>query len=86
MTTVTFELVGRDALVLEDVENLTGPTGTFMYWQVVMRINDVQVRKFLHERVVNTVHVEGEDEIIEAVQQRAGSNSQDFARTLGLEH
>lgn len=84
MTRVTLELVEKDNLVLENVDNLTGPTGTFFYWQVVLQEGDGQVRKFFHERYVNAVHVEGEEQIIEAAQNRVGQ-SQDFARTLGLE-
>lgn len=84
MTQVTIELAGKEPLVLENVDNLTGPTGTFMYWQVVFQNGDKQVRKFLHERAVDTVHVEGEEQIIEAAQARSG-NAQDFAKTLGLE-
>lgn len=84
MTQVIIELVDKDPLVLEQVDNLTGPTGTFMYWQIVFQNGDKQVRKFLHERAVDSVHVEGEEQIIEAVQARTG-NAQDFAKTLGLE-
>lgn len=84
MTQVTFDLVDSGSLVLENVDNLTGPTGTFFYWQVVLKEDGAQVRKFFHERYVNAVSVEGEEQIIEAAQNRV-EHSQDFARTLGLE-
>lgn len=84
MTKVQIELEGKEPLVLDNVENLTGPTGTFMYWQIVLVHDDKQTRKFFHERVVNSVHVEGEEQIIEAANSRV-SNSQEFAKTLGLE-
>ena len=84
MTAVRFELEGKDDLVIENVENLTGPTGTFMYWQIVLADEEKQQRKFLHERYVNAVHVEGEEQIIETASRRM-NNSQELAKTLGLE-
>jgi hypothetical protein len=82
---VTFQLIDSEPLVLEDVENLTGPTGTFMYWQVVYQVDGAQVRQFLHERAVNLVNVEGEEQLIEAAQAGSNKASQEFAKTLGLE-